>query len=197
MNYLKIFSVVLILGLFIGCGEKKETTQTKTETKQTETKPTVKQYFTVSSVEKPSGKGVVPNFTWDENGKKMSMSDLKGKTVLINLWATWCGPCKKEIPDLIAISNELKDKNFAMIGIQVFQKSGQQSLDDFLKTTPIPYTILDGNQELIEAFNIALGSEINGIPTTIIVDSEGKVAESFVGSRDKAGFLAIINKHLK
>ena len=84
-----------------------------------------------------------------------------------------------------------------MLGIQIFQRSGQQSLDDFLKTTPLSYTVLDGNQELVEAFNIAIGSQIEGIPTTIIVDSEGKVAESFVGTRDKAGFLTLINKHLK
>lgn len=195
MNYLKFFSVVLVLGLLIGCGDKKEETQTKSDTKKTET--TAKQYFTVNSVEKPSGKGVIPNFTWEENGKKMSMNDLKGKTVLINLWATWCAPCKKEIPDLIAINNELKDKNFAMLGIQIFQRSGQQSLDDFLKTTPLSYTVLDGNQELVEAFAIAIGSQIEGIPTTIIIDGEGKVMENFVGTKDKAGFLALINKHLK
>jgi thiol-disulfide isomerase/thioredoxin len=197
MNYLKIFSVVLILGLLIGCGDKKEDSQTKNETKKTETTPTVKQYFTVTSVESPSGKGESPNFTWDENGKKMSMKDLKGKIVLINLWATWCGPCKKEIPDLITINNELKDKNFAMLGIQIFQRSGQQSLDDFLKTTPLSYTVLDGNQELVNAFNTALGKQIEGIPTTIIVNGEGKVVEDVIGTRDKAGFMALINKHLK
>ncbi len=152
--------------------------------------------YKINKVEKLSGKKVAPNFTWTENGKEMSLKDLKGNVVLVNLWATWCGPCIKEMPALSSISNDLKDKNFKMYGLNIFQQEKSKKVEDFLKTNPVSYTILDGNQEIVDAFGEADGTLIEAVPTTFIIDKNGKIAETIVGGRDKDSFLKIINKYL-
>ena len=96
----------------------------------------------------------------------------------------------------MAISNELKDKNFKMLGIQVLQQPNAQSLEDYLKTNPISYLILDGNQELFNALETAADVKIEGIPFTIIVDKSGRIVEKIIGARSKEEYLTKINKYL-
>jgi len=207
--YSKLIVVVLISAFaLIGCGKGKETTDKKQETPKTEAKnnPTetktesagsLSNLFKITGVEKSAGKKIAPNFSWEENGKKTSLADLKGKVVLVNFWATWCGPCIKEMPALSAISQELKDKNFKMIGVNVFQQPTAKKIEEFLTTNPVSYTILDGNDEVVSAFAQADGKEMDAVPTTFILDKEGKIVETLVGGRDKASFLQLIEKYLK
>lgn len=204
-NILVVLALVLSIGLF-SCGKKDEkvTTENKKEntpvptnnTQTTSNSDTKASYYTVSSVTNAASKNTAPNFTWDENGKKMSMADLKGNVVLVNLWATWCGPCKKEIPDLSKISQDMKDKNFKMIGVNVFQNPKSQSLGDFLKENKIPYTILDAGEDFVKAFSDATKNEIEAVPTTFIVDKKGNIVETIVGARDEETFKTTINKYL-
>ncbi|MFZ1321343.1 MAG: TlpA disulfide reductase family protein [Ignavibacteria bacterium] len=205
------FTIFVISALLISCGKdssESETTQkkeTKTvETKQTQTSNTetpstnssTPNLYTVEGVEKSSGKKVSPNVIWTENGKKTSLNDLKGKVVLLNFWATWCGPCIKEMPDLSSISDEMNDKDFRMIGMNVFQQDKSAKVSDFLKSKPVSYTVLDGNQEVVDAFGEASGNNLEAVPTTFIIDKNGKIAETIVGSRKKEDFVKIINKYL-
>ncbi|MBV6479898.1 MAG: Thiol-disulfide oxidoreductase ResA [Ignavibacteria bacterium] len=178
--------------------EKKENLQqNKTaEQKEVTDKTSSIKLFKVDKTEKSAGKKIAPNFYWTEDGKQISLKDLKGNVVLVNFWATWCGPCIKEMPDLSSIFAELKDKNFKMIGMNVFQQPNSKKVDDFLKTNPVTYMVLDGNQELVDAFSEADGSKIEAVPTTFIINKEGKISETIVGARDKATFLKSINKYL-
>ncbi len=179
--------------------EKKEALSDKktTENKEVSNKTTDDlKLYTINKVEKLSGKGAAPNFSWSENGKEMSLKGLKGNVVVVNLWATWCGPCIKEMPDLSKLSDELKDKNFTMLGMNVFQQEGSKKVGDFLNTNPVSYTILDGNQEVVDAFSEANGSNIEAVPTTFVIDKDGKIAETIVGGRSKDAFLKIINKYI-
>ncbi|MEO6694026.1 MAG: TlpA disulfide reductase family protein [Ignavibacteria bacterium] len=171
--------------------EKKSTTENKEDFKSADLK-----LYKIEKVEKNSVKQVAPNFSWTENGKSSSLDGLKGNVVLINLWATWCGPCIKEMPALSQLSEELKDKNFKMIGMNVFQQEGSKKVEDFLKTNPVAYTILDGNQEVVDAFGEATGKPIDAVPTTFIIGKDGKIAETIIGGRDKETFLKAINKYL-
>jgi thiol-disulfide isomerase/thioredoxin len=166
------------------------------ETKVKQTTSDDLKLYKIESVEKAGGKKVAPNFTWTENGKTMSLKDLKGNVVLVNLWATWCGPCIREMPALSKISNDLKDKNFKMLGMNVFQQEGSKKVEDFLKTNPVSYTILDGNNDVVQAFSEANGTVIDAVPTTFIIDKDGKIAETIVGGRDESSFLKSINKYL-
>ncbi|MBS1518909.1 MAG: TlpA family protein disulfide reductase [Bacteroidetes bacterium] len=152
--------------------------------------------FTVEAVEKSGSKNTSPNVIWTEDGKKVSLNDLKGKVVLLNFWATWCGPCIREMPDLSTISEEMKGKDFRLIGMNVFQQDGTKKVDDFLKSSPVKYTVLDGNQEVVDAFGEATGENVEAVPTTFIIDKKGKIAETIVGARNKEAFVKIINKYL-
>ena len=190
---------IIVLCLLIGfssCG-KKNADMTQKQDKKTESQQAVqKTYFAINEVDKNPSKGVIPSFSWDENGKKTSIKDYNGKVLFINLWATWCGPCKAEIPDLMTISNSLKNKDFKMIGIQVLQQANAQPLEDYLKTNPISYLILDGNNELVSAFETAMGNTIDGIPMTIIADKSGKIVDTILGKLSKEQYLEKINKYL-
>lgn len=211
MKSLRSLSVIaILLAFFVACNkeavdqkstektnEKKDAlTEQKSNTSTTNTGAAPSNLYKVESVEKMNGKKIAPNLTWTENGKKMSFNDLKGNVVFVNLWATWCGPCIKEMPDLSKISEELKDKNFKMYGLNVFQQERSKKVEDFLKTNPVTYTILDGNQEVVDAFSEANGANIDAVPTTFIIDKDGKIAETIVGGRDKEAFLKIINKYI-
>ena len=201
MKKIQIILFLVFAVLLFGCNKKTEETDKTKETPKTETKKTDDtqsglKLYKMESVEASKEKNIAPNFTWTENGTKKSLNDLKGKVVFLNFWATWCGPCKKEMPDLMKITEELKDKNFQMIGLNVFQQASAPKIEDFLKSNPLTYITVDGNDELLKAFSKASGNDMGAVPTTFILDKEGKIVETVVGSRDKEAYLKLINKHL-
>ncbi|MFA7361142.1 MAG: TlpA disulfide reductase family protein [Candidatus Kapaibacterium sp.] len=200
LNFIIAFAVLFVIS---SCGKKEEapkTEQKKTETTQqqntsTNTSTSSSQIYKISAVEESKSEKMLPNVTWEENGKKVSLADQKGKVLLINFWATWCAPCKKEMPDLSLINTELKDKDFKMYGINVFFK-GTPTIETVLQQIPITYPILDGNDEVVAAFEKAMGSKMEGVPTTLIIDKNGKIVDTMVGMRDKETFMSSIKKYL-
>lgn len=203
MKILNLITVIAILFMISSCGKKEEapkTEQKKTETTQQQntssnTSASSSQIFKISAVEESKSEKLLPNVTWDENGKKVTLADQKGKVLLINFWATWCAPCKKEMPDLSLINTELKDKDFKMYGINVFFK-GSPTIETVLQQIPVSYPILDGNDEVVAAFEKAMGSKMEGVPTTLIIDKNGKIVDTMVGMRDKEAFMSSIKKYL-
>ncbi len=151
--------------------------------------------YTVKSMGNPGGKGEMVDYSWSENGKEVKLSDHKGKVILVNFWATWCPPCRKELPDLSKISTELKDKNFVMIGVSV--DDNKEVLEKFLQTNKLPYTIVfEPTSELVNKYMESAGQNQNVVPQTYIIDKNGKVVEAILGSRSKEDFLKLINKYL-
>lgn len=214
MKKIQIFAFLFLTVIFISSCNKSDIDKQSTE-KMNEKKENLSQeknaadknvsnvktsdgikLYKLESVEKSSSKNTAPDFTWTAGSKKESLKSMKGNVVLVNLWATWCRPCVKEMPDLSTISEELKDKNFQMIGINIFQQEGSKTVSEFLNTSPVSYTILDGNQQIVDAFGEATGSNIEAVPTTFIIDKNGKIAETIIGGRSKEAFLTIINKYL-
>jgi thiol-disulfide isomerase/thioredoxin len=138
-----------------------------------------------------SGKSNV-NFTWQHaDGNTASLSDHLGKVVLINFWATWCVPCRKEIPELIEINNELSDDLFTVIGISVDGASDIEKVDMFIKNGNIDYLNILDDGRLTRQFG-----NIRAIPTTLIIDKEGTVRETIVGVRTKDQFMEKIQQYL-
>lgn len=205
MKTKNLLLLAIIIAFISGCSKnnEKQRADEKIENKIVQTNQEKKnqeigkiKLYKLKSVEIPKEKNMIPNFKWDENGTEVSSNDHKGKVQFLNFWATWCGPCKKEMPDLSEIAIEYKEKPFIMIGLNVFQQAGAPKVEDFLKSNPVSYIIVDGNQELVEAFKKSTGNDMSAVPTSFVVDKNGKIVETIVGMRSKADFKKIIEKYL-
>ncbi|NQT33107.1 MAG: TlpA family protein disulfide reductase [Candidatus Omnitrophica bacterium] len=141
----------------------------------------------------PSGsaQAMAPDFTLkDLEGNPFSLSNVKGKVVILDFWATWCPPCRMEIPHFQALSTEYKDKGLVVIGIAL-DDGGAAVVGPFAKSNGVTYPILIGNQQVAAAYG-----GIRGIPTTFIIDRKGRIVEKYVGYRDKEVFESAIKDHL-
>jgi peroxiredoxin len=111
----------------------------------------------------------------DTDGNEIILSQLKGKRVVLDFWATWCGPCKQEIPHFIMLANEVKTDNLVIIGISSEDKS---TLKKFIKKIGINYAIVSADN-LPSPF-----SGISSIPTTFFIDRNGIIQNVLVGYHD-------------
>lgn len=121
------------------------------------------------------------------DGGDVALASLKGKVVLMNFWATWCGPCKGEIPDLAALQREHPD-DLAVVGIVVLDSFGDK-VQAMTKELGVNYTILDGNNR--DDIEKAYGP-FWGLPTTVVIGRDGKIANRQLGAADKARFQSMI-----
>lgn len=122
----------------------------------------------------------------DLSGKSWTLSSLRGKVVLVNFWATWCPPCRKEMPDLDTLS-----KRFAKKGLVVLSISDEDAsrLNPYLATNKITYPILmDPGRKVTESFHV------DGIPKSFIFDREGKLVAQSIDMRTMNQFLAMLSQ---
>jgi thiol-disulfide isomerase/thioredoxin len=117
----------------------------------------------------------VPTFSAsDLSGKTVSSADWRGKVVLINFWATWCMPCRVEIPDLVALQNKYRD-DLVVVGVSE-DEEGIDKVQAFAREHKINYPIVMANAELRKVFpNVA------ALPTTFVLDRQGRLAKRTVG----------------
>ena len=118
----------------------------------------------------------------DADGKTVRLSDYKGKVVLLDFWATWCGPCKIEIPWFIEFERQYKDKGFAVIGVSM-DEEGWTVVKPFVSDLAINYRILQGNDSTADLYG-----GVNALPTTFLIDREGRVAWKHEGLAGKDDF---------
>lgn len=116
-----------------------------------------------------------PPFTLpDLDGNQVSLSDFEGKVVVLDLWATWCGPCKVEIPYLVQLYEEFKDDGLVVVGVGLDQ-GGDSILRPFVEKENVTYTVLVGNRSVSQAYNVT------GIPTTFMIGRDGRIYARHVG----------------
>ena len=125
--------------------------------------------------------GVAPDFTLKTyRGDTITLSKLRGKVVLINFWATWCPPCRAEMPSMETLYQTLKDKGLVMLAVNV-EEDAQEVLKDFLAKNPHSFTIpLDTQMRVQEMYNVYR------FPETFIVDKNGVIVDHIIGARDWA-----------
>jgi peroxiredoxin len=132
-----------------------------------------------------------PDFTLtDENGKSVRLSDAKGKVVLLNFWATWCGGCQIEIPWFRDFYAKYKHAGLDVIGVSM-DSDGWTSVRPYLKEKPIPYAIVIGDDATAKLFNVT------AMPVTILIDRQGKIAATHAGIVSIATYRSEIESLLK
>lgn len=109
------------------------------------------------------------------DGGYITLKEFKGKVVLLDFWAEWCGPCKKATPIIVSIYNKYKDKGFIAIGMNLDDESDFDKVIDYVKQSKINYPIT------IKGFNVAQKYGIKGIPRFFLIDKDGKIALSIEG----------------
>lgn len=114
------------------------------------------------------------------DGTKFKLSDYPGKIVVVNLWATWCGPCRSEIPDLVKLSEEFKLKGVEVIGLTSEDPEADgEKVQDFVREFKITYKIGWGDQDF--ALALMQGQIKNSIPQSFVISRDGRVLKRFVG----------------
>jgi peroxiredoxin len=133
---------------------------------------------------KPDGeRKPAPEFTLkDSEAKTVSLSDYKGKVVLLNFWATWCGPCKIEIPWFIEFEQKYKDRGFAVLGIAM-DEEGWEVVKPYLEQSNVNYRVLMGNDSLATIYG-----GVESLPTTFVLDRDGRIASTHVGLVSKSNY---------
>jgi thiol-disulfide isomerase/thioredoxin len=126
----------------------------------------------------------------DMNGVEVKLDAFKGKVVVVNFWATWCGPCKAEIPDLVALQADYKD-DLVVLGISVDDKA--EDMKPYAAEYKINYPLLVGNgrQDVQDAFG-----PLYGVPVSVIVGRDGKIARKHSGIASREQFESEIKELL-
>lgn len=145
-----LFLVLLICSCFLGCARE-----------------------TVPVVGRPAADFTVT----DLQGEKVSLSQFRGKVVIIDFWATWCPPCKASIPHLVDIYRRYNGKGVVILGI-LLEQSSSSHISRFVADMRINYPVLLGTQEIMETY------KVRHIPVTIVVDKEGIIREKLIGFSD-------------
>lgn len=172
--------IILMLGLLLFTNCKLQISEDITKE---EASSSLKPEATVAEDEIPYAN----DFTLlDLDKNEVSLSDYKGKIVLINFWATWCPPCRLEIPGFIEVNNLYKSKNVQFVGVSV--DTDIKALEDFVEDFGINYpTLIDGTID-----NISPVWGIRAIPTTFILNENGEVMFRNVGMMTKDQLIKVL-----
>jgi len=121
----------------------------------------------------------VPDFSLEcLKGEKVQLRNLKGKVIFLNFWATWCGPCKEEMPSMETLHQQLKDRDFVFLTISV-DYDGAKTVKKFMEKHRYSFPVLlDPTSKTLQPF------EINRIPATIFIDRNGRMIGRVIGPRD-------------
>lgn len=135
---------------------------------------------------------LAPDFTLTESsGKPIRLSDYRGKVVLLNFWATWCPPCKAEIPWFVEFQQTYGERNLVVLGVSL-DEDGWASVRPFLDRQRVTYPVVIGNEEVS-----ALYGGIESLPTTLIIDQSGRIAATHTGLVEKARYRETIETLLR
>lgn len=136
----------------------------------------------VSTAQK-AGATSAPTWTLKSlDGQTISSGQFAGKVVILDFWATWCPPCRQEIPGFVELQKRYGEKGLTVIGVSLDQQ-GPGVVKDFMEHFGMNYPVVMGDQAVVDAFG-----GIEGIPTTFVIDREGHIVAKHVGYTAKEDF---------
>lgn len=123
-----------------------------------------------------------PDFTLEAvGGKRVSLSDYRGKVVLLNLWATWCPPCVRETPRLVRLYEKNREQGFVILGINTTYQDERDKVEQFVRDKQVSYPVL---LDVEDEFGQKYGARL--LPTSYLIDRDGKIISTKVGEIDEA-----------
>jgi len=112
-------------------------------------------------------------------GEPLSLADLRGEVVMLNLWATWCYPCRREMPSFEALSREFADHGLRVVAVSIDRAGAEPEIREFLEEHGISFTVLhDPDQEIVRTFRTL------GVPETFLIDRDGVLVRHWIGRID-------------
>jgi cytochrome c biogenesis protein CcmG/thiol:disulfide interchange protein DsbE len=124
-----------------------------------------------------------PDFTLqDLKGRPVQLSKLRGKVVVVNFWATWCGPCRAEIPGFVKVYEKYREKGLEIVGISM-DYAGREVVEAFVKKNDMTYPVAIDLSQVPQQYG-----GVQGIPTSFIIDRQGRVAKKHIGYMDQTAF---------
>jgi peroxiredoxin len=132
-----------------------------------------------AEIQPVKGNQMAPNFSLEDlSGKKANLKQYRGKVVFLNFWATWCGPCKEEMPSMEALYQKFKERGFVFLTISVDyeeKKKVKEFIDKHHYTFPV---LIDSKGFTLDFYGV------KGIPTTILIDKKGRMVGRAIGPKD-------------
>ena len=136
-----------------------------------------------SHLKAEASRKLAPNFSLkDADGRLVQLSDFRGKVVLLNFWATWCDPCRIEIPWFVEFERQHKGQGFAVLGVSM-DEDGWQAIKPFVSEAGINYRILLGDDKVSDLYG-----GIDSLPTSFVIDREGRIAAVHIGLVSKSRY---------
>jgi thiol-disulfide isomerase/thioredoxin len=131
----------------------------------------------------PLPQGVRDTSVQTIDGNSLKLADFSNKVIVINLWATWCNPCRQEMPELVKISNDYKDRDLVVLGLATTynERNDPQRVKDFVKAQHIPYQIIwdDGTKLAGPLVQAVQGRSV--IPQSFVISRDGRIVKYFSG----------------
>jgi peroxiredoxin len=115
----------------------------------------------------------------DLSGRTINTAGLRGKVVVINFWAVWCGPCAAEVPQFVALQQKYQSHGLQIIGVSI--DDSESELRDFYRRHNMNYPVIPGDERIAESYGGILG-----LPTTLIIDRDGRIQKKLTGTTDFA-----------
>jgi cytochrome c biogenesis protein CcmG/thiol:disulfide interchange protein DsbE len=139
----------------------------------------IKSELTQTQKELPEVGCSAPGFTLkDIKSDEQVLSNYKGKAVLLNFWASWCGPCRSEMPSMDSLYQRMKDRNFEILAVSVDQRDTKRVLD-FVSKYKLTFPVL-----LNPEGNVAIQYRVTALPTSFVIDKKGVIRAKVVGARN-------------
>ncbi len=147
----------------------------------------------VTTTVQPAPAGVMATALSTTEGGKAKLDDWKGKVLVVNFWATWCAPCRKEIPEFVRMQSRLGGDGLQFIGIAIDEMDKVQA---YAREAGINYPLLVGEIDAVEVSR-AFGNEMGALPFTVIIDRTGQVVRTELGGTNEARLAPVVEALLK